>query len=81
MAVLGSPSASKPYTGTHWRVHQVDNNNPNIVALECLGNIPGPRWLDGRTGDGSVGLAASTSPPFSGTRWEVAYYPVQIDPG
>lgn len=76
-----APTANRPFTGTHWRVHQIDNNNPNIVALECLGNIPGPRWLDGRTQNGSVGLAPSTDPPFSGTRWEAAFYPVQIDPG
>ncbi len=44
----------------------------HIVMLRCLGNIPGPPWLDGRTQDGSVGLAPDTSPRHSGTRWEVA---------
>ena len=42
-----------------------------IVSLECLGSVPGPRFLDGRTHDGSVGLAAVTAPPFTGTRWEM----------
>ena len=31
-----------------------------IVRLICLGNVEGPRFLDGRTGDGSVGLASNT---------------------
>ena len=43
----------------------------NSIALKCLGNIDGPRFLDGRTGNGSVGLAPVTDPPFSGTRWLV----------
>jgi hypothetical protein len=41
------------------------------VSLRCLGNIPGPRYLDGRTADGTVGLAPNTSPEFTGTRWRV----------
>ena len=41
------------------------------VALKCLGNIDGPRFLDGRTLDASVGLAVKTDEPFSGTRWQV----------
>ena len=41
----------------------------DTVHLVCLGNIPGPTFLDGRTGDGSVGLAPSTDDPFTGTRW------------
>ena len=40
-------------------------------TLECLGSAPGPKFLDGRTGDGTVALAPSTAPPFTGTRWEV----------
>jgi len=64
---------------TRWQVVQVDDNNPNIVALKCLGDIEGPRWLDGRTADGTVGLASTTEPPFTGTKWEVRPYPVPID--
>lgn len=40
-----------------------------IVTLECLGTLPGPRFLDGRTHDGRVGLANAAAPPFTGTRW------------
>jgi hypothetical protein len=41
------------------------------VSLRCLGNIPGPRYLDGRTANGTVGLAPNMSPEFTGTRWRV----------
>jgi hypothetical protein len=41
------------------------------VALKCLGDIEGPRWLDGRTADGTVLLAPNTNEPFTGTRWQV----------
>ena len=51
----------------------------NNVALKCLGNINGPRWLDGRTGNGTVGLAPRTDPPFTGTKWEVQGYPGIFD--
>jgi hypothetical protein len=47
-------------------------NIGDIVALECLGDIPGNRFLDGRTANGTVGLAPNRNiPPFSGTRWRV----------
>jgi hypothetical protein len=74
-----APSNQKPYSGTRWQVVPLDNGNPNIVGLKCLGNIEGPRWLDGRTGNGTVGLAKTTDPPFTGTRWEVRIYPGNID--
>ena len=41
------------------------------VALRCLGDIPGPRYLNGRTANGTVGLAPNLSPQFTGTRWRV----------
>ena len=74
-----APSTNKPFTGTRWQVIPLDNNDPNIVGLKCLGEINGPRFLDGRTGNGSVGLAQNTDPPFTGTKWEVRMYPVCID--
>jgi len=43
----------------------------DVVALECMGNISGPRWLDGRSGNGTVGLAPRRDGPFTGTRWQV----------
>jgi hypothetical protein len=74
-----APTNQKPYTGTRWQVVPLDNNNPDIGGLKCMGNIEGPRWLDGRTGNGTVGLAKTTDPPFTGTKWEVKMYPVNID--
>lgn len=44
----------------------------SIITLKCLGDDPGPTFLDGRTADGSVGLAPDThAPPYSGTAWAV----------
>ncbi len=41
------------------------------VVLKCLRNIEGPRYLDGHTADGTIGLAPSTMLPFTGTSWEL----------
>jgi len=72
-----APSASggfyetgEGYTGTRWQVVTLDPNVPDVVSLECLGAIEGPRWLDGRTQDGTVGLAPSVE-GYSGTRWQM----------
>ena len=43
----------------------------NHVSLRCLGNSPGPRYLDGRTANGAVGLAPNMSPEFAGARSRV----------
>jgi hypothetical protein len=41
------------------------------VNLICLGSIAGARYLDGRTVDGTVGLAPNGNFPFTGATWEV----------
>jgi hypothetical protein len=43
----------------------------DVIALETQGDIPGNRWLDGHTQDGTVGLAPSTDGGYTGTRWQV----------
>ena len=43
-----------------------------VIVIRCLGNIDGPRWLDGHTADGTVGLAPNLSPYYTGARWQVA---------
>ena len=43
-----------------------------VVSLRCLGNIEGPRWLNGRTREGAVDLAPNLGPPYTGARWQVA---------
>ena len=40
-----------------------------IVTIQCLGDAPGSKFLDGRTGDGTVGLAPDDG--GSGTRWRL----------
>jgi hypothetical protein len=66
-----APNPDKPFTGTRLQVVQVDDDNPIVVALKCLGDSQGPRWLDGRTADGTVGLAPAIDPRITGTKWEV----------
>ena len=44
-----------------------------IITLKCLGDQNGPRFLDGRTFNGTVGLAPSTRGGFTGTRWEFVF--------
>jgi len=70
-----APSTDPPFTGTHWEA--ILHRNPLGAAdgtyrFKCLGHISNPDhvFLDGRTIDGSVGLAPSAAPPFTGTHWE-----------
>jgi hypothetical protein len=44
----------------------------DIVSLICLGSVPGARYLDGRTADGTVGLAPNADVPFTGARWQMS---------
>ena len=43
----------------------------NTVSLRCLGNASGPRYLNGMTGNGSIGLAPGLVKPYSGTKWKL----------
>lgn len=43
-----------------------------LVNLKCLGDVDGPRFLDGRTGDGTVGLVP-TADGLSGTKWKMNF--------
>jgi hypothetical protein len=71
IAALGENTAGRQFTGTRWQIFEVSQG---VVGLKCLGNVDGPRWLDGRTGQGTVGLAPNTPTPdggFSGAAWKV----------
>jgi hypothetical protein len=63
-----------PFTGTAWAVTTLA---PGVVKFRCMGHIDGPpflegpRFLDGRTRDGTVGLAPMLAAPLSGERWRV----------
>jgi hypothetical protein len=71
-----APHTNPPYTGTRWHLTTNSRNvqNPNAAGyfLECLGEEPGPRWLDGRTDNGDVVLSPTRSAPYTGTRWWIA---------
>ncbi len=44
----------------------------NVISLECQGDqFTGLIWLDGRTKDGTVGLARNTDTHFTGIKWKV----------
>jgi hypothetical protein len=43
----------------------------SIVHLVCQGNLPGNRFLNGRTTDGTIDLAPSADPPYTGALWQV----------
>jgi hypothetical protein len=66
-----APDTRGGYTGTRWRVRSLDRDNPDVIALECLGDIPGNRWLDGRTQSATVGLSPHTGSPYTGTAWRI----------
>jgi hypothetical protein len=78
-----APHTNPPFTGTRWEAVQA---NPGVWPPKewwffCRANWPrpagapyyepGPRWLDGRTHNGTVGLAPTRSSPFTGTKWRV----------
>jgi hypothetical protein len=42
-----------------------------IYSIRCLGNVNGPRYLDGRTGNGTVALVDKLVKPFFGTKWQL----------
>ena len=58
---LLATGTSEPFTGTRWLALPIQGAPPNQVFLQCLGDIEGPRFLDGRTEIGTVGLAPDTA--------------------
>jgi hypothetical protein len=50
---------------------QNDFSVGDTIILLCQGTVPGSRYLDGRTGNGTVGLAPQTTGSFTGTKWKV----------
>jgi hypothetical protein len=76
-----APNTDPPYTGTRWEVVQRNPGTwPPSWWLKCLGDIPGPQWLDGRTGNGTLGLAPTRSAPYTGTRWEITRFVFPNEP-
>jgi hypothetical protein len=63
----------KQSKGTKWRIDEISDR---VIALENQGYILGSRWLDGRTKDGTVGLAPDKE-GYTGTKWKI--YVVEED--
>lgn len=60
LAYRNTHSVENPnLSGTRWRMRNVGPHASGkpFFTLECLGHLPGNRWLDGRTAEGTVGLA------------------------
>src|SRR5205085_358152 len=60
-------------SGTWWQVVC----HGSAVSLRSLGRLVGPTtpvWLDGRTADGTVGLAPNFAPPYTGASWRLVSF-------
>ena len=67
-----APETGGVYTGTRWSLHHLGDGS---YTLQCLGQLNGPGkdgFLDGRTLDGTVGLAPETGGVYTGTRWRIS---------
>lgn len=72
-----APSPGGEFSGTNWEAVPVPGAPPSTLRFKCLGTIEGPRWLDGRTGDATVGLVDNID--LSGTQWQVELIPSEPD--
>lgn len=57
-----------------WLAHPVEGGVTLELATGIYGSaepVAGHWFLDGRTHDGTVGLAPHTGPPFTGTHWRI----------
>ena len=64
----GLPHPLSPPASTRTPSQATFQDNSRIT-LECLGTIPGNKFLDGHTQDSTVGLAPYTGGAFTGTAW------------
>jgi hypothetical protein len=60
--------ASSRGSSSKWKVRVIDNK---FIALEAQEPVNNLKWLDGRIGDYSVGLAPQIDSQYTGTKWEV----------
>jgi outer membrane protein assembly factor BamB len=61
------------FSGTWWQIARHDG----AVSFRSLGRLVGtttPVWLDGRTADGTVGLALNFAPPYTGASWRLVSF-------
>ena len=81
-AVALAVNAGGRSAGTKWQVWRVvpaAGSQPEVVALRCLGDVDGPRWLNGEPQSGTVDLAPNLDAPYTGTQWEVRPYQAATD--
>jgi hypothetical protein len=65
-----APTTGGVFTGTRWEVVFTASSSNDDIYLRCLGQgVEGNRWLVGRTGDRTVGLAPQ--PGSQETKWMV----------
>ncbi|MCC5617841.1 hypothetical protein LC605_22690 [Nostoc sp. CHAB 5836] len=70
-ANVGLAPSIKGFSGTRWEMDEFPSNGDTTdVTLKCLGDVDGPRFLDGRTRDGTVALVHSAE-GLTGTRWTI----------
>lgn len=72
---------SVEFNPMNWNTFFRELNGDAYVTIKCLGSTDGPRWLDGRTQGGSVGLAPEISDGFSGTLWRCRRLPDDFNAG
>ncbi|GJD22204.1 hypothetical protein RIVM261_071600 [Rivularia sp. IAM M-261] len=69
---VGLAPSTEGFTGTIWEMNELSSTGSTTeVTLQCLGHLGGDRFLDGRTREGTVGLAPTTRETFTGTRWKM----------
>lgn len=73
-----APSPGGEFSGTNWEAAPVPDAPTSTYRFRCLGTIEGPRWLDGRTGEATVGLVDNIE--LSGTQWQVEPASTEPDP-
>jgi len=70
-----APSTEGGFTGTRWCLSKSREGTDTIYTLQCMGSGGGQfsqGFLDGRTQDGTIGLATPLQQPsFSGTCWKI----------
>lgn len=70
-----APSFGGEFTGARWRVNRRQSKSVEgeiYYTFYCLGTVPGPNYLNGKTEHGTVELALSYGAGiYTGARWRV----------
>ncbi|MBG1268939.1 hypothetical protein [Nostoc sp. WHI] len=70
-----APTYTRGFTGARWqissRVVRQRTYYYTYYTIRSCGTTPGADYLDGRTGNGTVGLAPTYTGGFTGARWSI----------